>query len=276
MIIDSGGTSSEWILINRSSPPHSFVSAGMNPVRADLDQVISDAKLSQYEPISKIYFYGAGCTTDTLCDIVRSAFKRELPNTSIEVTTDLLAACRSSCQNQGGIVSIIGTGSNTCRYDGQRISDSISSGGYLIGDEGSGFTIGQAIIRALIRDRLSPQELALVTNNLTKQDLLNRIYQSSEPNTLIASFAACARYFSSDKRSEILLPIFTEFIQQRILPLDPKSDDPLFFIGSIAFHYQKELREALNLFNLHSNHMEKSPMPGLIDYHIRQNHNKAK
>ena len=268
LIIDSGGTKSDWVLLNGSSMIAQFTTEGMNPVRGDIDQVLSTVSFSEYPDIAEVHFYGAGCSSESLCKKVSTAFSSKLPDSVIRIETDLLAAARALCQDQPGIIGILGTGSSICRYDRGLITDNVPSGGYLIGDEGSGFCIGQAIIRLHLRGNLSSEERQFVQELHTGTDLLTHLYSHGQPNALIASFSKSLSRFSSLRRQEILKPLFCKMIEKRLIPLNVQSSDKIYFVGSIAFHYQKELQDALNSFNLQVEKIASSPIEGLIQYHI--------
>jgi len=270
ILIDSGGTKSDWTVISHDSVVKEFRTAGMNPVTADIIGILTDVNDVDVQNIKTVNFYGAGCATPALCEKVRTALQDKYLYSEVNVASDVMGAARAMCGRQPGIVIILGTGSSICRYSGSELTHTIPSGGYLIGDEGSGYDVGQAMIRASIRGQLLEEEQAILNAKLKGQDLLSMIYGHDQPNTLIASLASQLKFFNTKRRGQLLRPIFTRMIKERLLALQLLDGDKLYFVGSIAFHYQKELQDALNSFNLQAELIERSPMPGLISYHIGQ------
>lgn len=270
IIIDSGGTSSDWAIIDSSGKVKRFYSVGMNPVTADIDTIVKDV-LSKHklDQIDKIYMYGAGCSTPELKQKVRSGLSSITDSEHISIETDLLGAANAMCGKNAGVISILGTGSNTAVFDGQKFTKSINSGGFLLGDEGSGYIIGKDLIIKYLRKEFNDSEMSILRNHiqLENTDLINRVYLADRPNHVIASYAEALGKLSSDSRERILIPIFKDFIDKRLLPYGKDLQLGLFFCGSIAFHYQKELSLALNSVNLQLRKIIPKPIEALINFH---------
>lgn len=270
IIIDSGGTSSDWAVIDSSGKQTLFSSGGMNPVTADIQAVVRKVLLEHnIANIDKLYMYGAGCSTDKLKSIVKSGLSAIAAPDQIYIETDLVGAAYALCGRQSGIISILGTGSNTSVYNGKYLTKSISSGGYLLGDEGSGFFIGKELIIRYLRKEFTDAEMKILEDGIQLDDssLLNAIYSAERPNHFIASFASLLNTLSSETREAILKPIFEDFITKRLLPFGKDLDLGLYFCGSIAFHYQKELTLALNSVNLQLRKIIPKPIEALINFH---------
>jgi len=270
IIIDSGGTSSDWAILKESAENIQFSTDGLNPVTADIDSVIKRAMSdNNLHDINQIYLYGAGCSTPQLNAKVKRGLSLIGNDIKIVINSDLLGAAYALCRHKPGIVSILGTGSNTSVYDGQAFVESIETGGYLLGDEGSGFVIGKELLIRYLRDGFSKSESEIVARHLemSKSDILNTVYTERKPNHLIASYASIFRHLSQETRDEIVMPLFNDFVTKRILPFEDHLDKGLFFCGSIAFHYRKELSAALNSVNLQPHKIIPKPIEALIQYH---------
>ena len=270
IIIDSGGTSSDWAVVGAGKAVVQFSTMGMNPVVADVKSIvqhaISEHKLSG---VDQIYMYGAGCSTPALNQIVEDGLRQISNSATIKIDVDLLGAAYALCGHAHGVISILGTGSNTAIFDGKDFVATISSGGYLLGDEGSGFEIGKSLIIRYLRDEFSQTETSMIRQSLgaSKNELINRVYAAERPNHLLASYASIFNLLSQETRDRILVPLFTNFIEKRLLPYGSHLDKGLFFCGSIAFHYQKELSAALNSVNLHALRIIPKPIEALIQFH---------
>lgn len=270
VIIDSGGTSSDWAIINQSDDILQFSTQGLNPVTADVESVIKKAILEHsLENVEQIYMYGAGCSTPELNAKVKRGLALIGDNLEITINSDLLGAAFALCGREQGVISIMGTGSNTAVFDGQAFIQSIETGGYLLGDEGSGYEIGKALIIRFLRDEFSPSESEIIAKELgqSKSEIINTVYSAHKPNHHIASYASIFKLLTEDTRNQILIPLFINFIEKRILPFKDHLDKDLFFCGSIAFHYQKELSAALNSVNLQARKIIPKPIEALVNYH---------
>jgi len=270
ILIDSGGTSSDWAILDQSEKAKVFTTEGMNPVSADIqsivDQAISNHSIAN---IDKIYMYGAGCSTEKLKQVVRNGLSKIADPKHIQVESDLLGAAYALCGRRPGIISILGTGSNTAVFNGQTFSKSIDSGGYLLGDEGSGYMIGKELIMRYLRGGFGDFEMKILRDHiqLDNAELINKVYSAERPNHLIASYAVGLKKLNSDSQESIILPIFKDFIDKRLLPYGKNLQLGLFFCGSVAFHYQKELTLALNSVNLQLVKVIPKPIEALVKFH---------
>lgn len=270
IIIDSGGTSSDWAYVPDQGETRMFHSKGMNPVTADISSIVKTVIQSQaFDKIDSLYMYGAGCSTKLLKQRVYEGLSLLVDQMKIHIETDLLGAAFALCGRNTGVISILGTGSNTAVFDGTTFIDDIESGGYLLGDEGSGFQIAKTMIISYLRCEYSKQDQQVIQDHikLSNEDILNTIYSADRPNHQIASYASIVQHLSEDTKNGILKPIFKDFVQKRLLPYGNHLEKGLFFCGSIAFHYQKELSEVLNCFNLQLRKTIPKPIEALVHFH---------
>ena len=158
IIADVGGTRGRWVLVDKKIIK-TVKTAGFNPYSyksSSLEDIIISLKLSfsKYK-IDEIIYYGAGINNKETSDLVEGLLRNHFKNTQIDVSSDLLGSCRALCKNEKGIVSILGTGSNSCYYDGNEINMQINSLGYLLGDEGSGYSLGRSFLKKFLRNELN-------------------------------------------------------------------------------------------------------------------------
>jgi len=194
LIADSGSTKTDWRIISSSGQISQIKSEGLNPFLKD-EESLNDSLKSVFdslniEEITKVFFYGAGCKGKGK-EVILSVLQSFFTNKSIKVEDDLLAAARATCAEERGIACILGTGANSCLYNGKKIVDRVPTLGYVLGDEGSGVYLGKLLINAFYKREL-PKDLHLRFQkryNLSEENLLEKVYQKPLPNQFIGSFA---------------------------------------------------------------------------------------
>jgi len=277
IIVDSGSTKADWDIISPDGKRNLISTMGFNPYFVTSDFIEQELKRDfvnkvDVNSIDSIYFYGAGCSDPAHCKIVEDGLARVFTKaTHIEVDHDLLASARACCGTKSGIACIIGTGSNTCLYDGEKILDNIPALSYLIGDEGSGTHLGKLILKAFFY-REMPNEIrdAFITKYGTdKLAILNRAYGDS-PNVYLASFAIFysenkEHFFIQKKVSEA----FEELIVHHILKYKGCQELPINFVGSIAFNFKDILEMMLTQHGLTLGTVIRKPIDALVDYHLK-------
>ena len=277
LIADSGSTKTDWRIINETGVLEQVSTAGINPQYLDADKIYSLIassllpNLKEKNP-SAIYYYGAGCSSPERNQRVHSALSRAFTNCDINVDHDLLGAARALCGHEPGIACILGTGSNSCLYDGKNIIDNVPSLGFLMGDEGSGAYLGKMLIRAYLYREL-PEDLALSlknTYNLTKDSILDSVYYSDMPSTYLATFAK----FMHEKRKKpaihaMIYENFAEFFERHISKYEGFTELPVSFVGSIAYHFSDTLKQVAKKYGVKTGQIIISPSDGLIDYHLQ-------
>ena len=231
LIADSGSTKTDWRIIDSKGEINQAKTQGFNPYYQKYEEIrdeINTRLLEQVQSsdIREIYYYGAGCSSQSNCNIVSQALKFSFPDAQIEVTHDLLAAARSLCGHERGIACILGTGSNSCVFDGEKIIDNIPSLGYVIADAGGGTFLGKKLIADYLRNEM-PAELEKKMDkrfDLNKNKILDKVYNQEKPGRFIASFTK----FMFDNIREnympaggplIVRPLLAEFSRRRALTL---------------------------------------------------------
>lgn len=275
LIADSGSTKTDWVLLDNNEAMTFVQTAGFNPYYSDpqdLSTIVREhvTKKVHAEDIHQIVFYGSGCSTESKQEIVRSVLVQFFPNASIEVYHDLLGSARSVLQHNPGIACILGTGSNSCKYDGTEILENIPSVGYFFGDEGSGTDFGKRLINHYLRDSLPAniKDSLEADYELTFEKAMDAIYNQPMPNRFFASFSPfITKHIDEPLITEIVKNSFRDFFRFQITRYSNYKEGELSFVGSIAFHYQLILGEIAAEFGLTVNNILPNPVEGLITYH---------
>jgi len=276
LIADSGSTKTAWCLVNDESGPFQDCStSGVNPLYQDEESMLrilqKEYAIASRE-IDHIYFYGAGCINDNAKDLVKKVMIRFFRCKAVTVYTDLMAAARSLCQDHEGIACILGTGSNSCYYDGKVIVRQVSPLGYVLGDEGSGAVIGKKFLADLLKKQLPPDisERFFSVYNITPDQVLENIYKKPFPSRYLAQFTKFIRdNLQEDCLQKLVKTSFREFFDRNIRQYPEAKRYPLQFTGGIAFHFKDLLQESAQESGFHTGDITLSPMEGLINYHLR-------
>jgi len=272
LIAEIGSTSGSWAFIsNHGADAQVIKTPGYNPHTHSeyiLERLLIKLKGDIGTPV-RIMYYGTGVVSAEVSEMIAGKIKTQFEGATVEVHSDTLAAARASCGMHPGIVCILGTGSNSCIYDGEQITDSIPSLGYPLGDEGSGWHIGLDIIRGYYY-RTMPTDLVGAVKDLlpdSRAELLEYVKHSPTPNTYLGSFAN----FAGEQKShpwirKTVRKCFDEFVITHIQPLQTKGK--IHFVGSIAWSFSEILEESLAQYNFEIGQVLKDPMDALTKYHL--------
>lgn len=278
LIADSGSTKTDWSLLSTTNDIR-FTTSGLNPYHQDRHQMESVLKEVRDRVVAcrsdetaslSVYFYGSGVRPEQeapMADLLRAS----LPKVeTIETHSDLLGAARALCGHNYGIASILGTGANSCLYDGERILQNTPALGYILGDEGSGAVLGKRFLHDMYAGVLSEElkkEFEHETG-LSLPQIIDRVYRQPLANRFLASLSEFIHNHLSDPAVEALVcQNFTDFIHLHISPYGRK-DLPLSFVGSIAYYYREQLAKAVSVLGCPLGTVLRSPMEGLIQYHV--------
>ena len=276
LIADSGSTKTDWCVAKDGFTVKRFTTQGINPYHQDerrINGIVLDELLPQtgeYK-IKKIVFYGSGCREETIPamkTILHSAFNN---NIEVEIYSDLLGAARAICGHEEGIACILGTGSNSCLYDGKKIIGNIPPLGYILGDEGSGATLGKIFINEIFKNSrmydLKKEFLQVL--KMTEGDIIDRVYRQPMANRFLASLAPFIHsHIERHEVNEIVTENFRQFLLKNVKRYH-RDDLQVSFIGSIAWHFKSQLLQSALEENVYVGSVEKSPMDGLLRYHFR-------
>lgn len=275
LIADSGSTKTDWCVVENGILRQQIFTKGTNPFfqsEEEISNEIATALLPQLtsNELDAVYFYGAGCAFPDKIGMVHRAISRHLSvKGSIEVCTDMLAAARSLCGHEAGIACIMGTGSNSCYYNGKEIVDNVSPLGFILGDEGSGACLGKLLVGDVLKNQMTPQlkEKFLTQFKLTPADIIDRVYRKPFPNRFLASLSPfLAQNLNEPCIRTLVLDSFKAFLKRNVMHYDYRNNK-VHFIGSVAFYYKEILVEATQEMGMQLGTIIKSPMEGLIKYH---------
>ncbi|WP_294197528.1 BadF/BadG/BcrA/BcrD ATPase family protein [uncultured Chryseobacterium sp.] len=277
-IVDSGSTKSDWVILDDFKKVFlKTETIGFNPNFISRELIVpeiqSNTSLATVKnSIKKIYFYGSGCGVQQNCDTIIEELGRVFTQAEIIVKEDLTAAAYAAYRGKPAIVCILGTGSNSCYFDGENIRIQLPSLGFLVGDEGSGSAIGKQLVRRFFMQKL-PQDLSAEfekTYNLTVEETLKNMYHTTRPNAFLADFNKFVverkdhPYFQKMVFEEML-----NFFDYQVLPYKESNDAEVNFIGSIAYYYEDIVRSAAAELNLEVGQIVQKPIESLVDYHIQ-------
>lgn len=276
LIADSGSTKTEWSVLEGNIRKGSYLSAGINPFFMSSEMIVSSLKeeltILEKQDFGKIYFYGTGCSSDERKKTVRNALSDFFSAIEIFSEPDLLGAARSLCQNEPGIACIIGTGSNSCYYDGKAIKANVAPLGYILGDEGGAAVLGRKLLSLVLKKQVSAKvaEVFFSTYSMTPQEILENVYMKPFPNRFLGQFARFL-YDHTDMPEimAIITTSFDEFIRRNILQYPEARSLPVHFTGSIAWHFSHYLENELIRNDLKPGIISLSPMERLVRFHIK-------
>ncbi|HEY1871487.1 MAG TPA: N-acetylglucosamine kinase [Chitinophagaceae bacterium] len=274
LIADSGATKAEWCLLNGSRKKTIFTQ-GISPYFLNGKQ-IHQLLLKELYPglkgtaINELYYYGTGCANPANARLVKRAIQKTFPGTRVEVTHDLMAAARAVCGNKKGIVCILGTGSNSCYYDGKKIVKNSPGLGYVLGDEGSGAYLGKKVLQYYLYN-IFDEELKEKFDKKYKTtvvDILESVYKKPLPNRYLAGFAI----FLAENRGHYMIENIIEdglndFFFHHLQKYKETLSLPVNFIGGIAYGFKDILKELCETYKFELGKIIKNPMEGLIDFH---------
>lgn len=270
LIADAGSTKIEWVVVEDKKVVKRLITRGYNPNYAKpivfIDILYKE--MEDFPAVDAVYYYGSGCGSETAQADVRQYLKVRFEEAAeVVVTHDLMGAAHAILGREPGIACILGTGTNSCVYDGEKITERAVSLGYLVGDEGSGCYIGRKLVRAYFYD-LMPLELKLEFDkyyHLNIKDFIDNVYHQPEASKYLAGFTEFAgEHQSHPFIQQLVKSCLKEFIDAFVLRYKDCRDYRVCFVGSVAFYFQTLLYECLSAEGLTMGKVIKSPMEGLI------------
>lgn len=274
LVADSGSTKAEWCLMNGKGRD-TFHTQGMSPYFLDSSQmeaIVRAELLPQTGSVvpDEVFYYGTGCGSETNRALVKASLQKIWPSAKIEVQHDLMAAARALCGNEPGIASILGTGSNSCYYDGKDVVKNNPGLGFILGDEGSGSFLGKKIVQYYMYHTFDDEMRFRFEQKfgVDKDQILENVYKKPLPNRYLASFTP----FLTENRGHymienILEDGLNEFFFNHIYKYSESWTAPLHFTGSVAWHFRDILEELCQLYELQLGKVIRNPMDGLTVFH---------
>lgn len=275
---DSGSTKTEWRLVNRESDFHFTIETeGLNPyflTDFEIGDIIKRKVLPHTKNVEKVFFYGAGCGLPEKAELLRKVLTPIFSSAyHIEAAGDMLAAARSLRQEEPGISCILGTGANSCYYDGNTIEQMVPSLGYVLSDWGSGTVMSKDFISLLLQKKLPSyiNEDFLSTYGLKQSQVLDKIYNKPLANRFLASFSPfILKHAEEPEVKEIIKNNFRKFFNYYVLCYPQFiTNNTVSLVGSIAYHYQPYLAEVAEELEIQIDKLIQYPMDGLVKFHYR-------
>jgi glucosamine kinase len=274
LIADSGATKTEWRLVGKGGAK-SFFTSGISPYHMDTNK-IQELLLKEFpaslfnKKIGAIHYYGTGCKTISNAKVVKKALEQLFPAANIHVTHDLMGAAIALCRDEPGIACILGTGSNSCQFNGQKIISNSPGLGYVLGDEGSGAYLGRKVIQHYLYQTFDKalMEAFKIQFDTNKEEILHKVYKEPFANRYLATFA---QFLSANRGHFMIENIiedgFRDFFDQHLTSYAVKNQYPIHFVGSIAFHFKDKIAELCKIYGFRLGVIMKQPMNGLAEFH---------
>ena len=276
LISDSGSTKTVWRLLSDNGTSKEIKTSGINPffrTEEDIFQELAVSLLPETgNEVQKIYFYGAGIINAEKGEIIRKALLRIYPEAEIETFSDMLGAARSLFGKTAGIACILGTGSNTSLYDGEKNIAGISPLGFILGDEGSGAVMGRKLLGDYFKEVMPPYLRSAFSEQfkLTREEALNRVYRQERPNQFLARFAQfLSDHSNSAYCQEFVQQNFMEFFERNVIKLPDFRKYPIGFVGSVAWFFSQILINTAGYYGFEHPVIVKDPIDGLVKFHIK-------
>ena len=273
LIADGGSTKTEWCVAEDRKEMLRIKTKGMNPYFQSEDEISEEVRMVilphlKNKTLDALHFYGAGCTPEKV-PMMKQALAKHLDVATIEVNSDILAAAHGLCGKNPGIVCILGTGSNSCFYDGEKIVSNVSPLGFILGDEGSGAVLGKLLVGDLLKNQLPPElkEKFLKQFELTQGIITERVYRQPFPNRFLAGLSPfLAQNIEHPEIRALVTYAFKAFLNRNVKQYDYKNNK-VHFVGSVAHHYRDVLKEALADCEMQLGNIVQAPIEGLVLYH---------
>lgn len=278
LVADSGSTKTSWMLHGEGASKH-FHTIGLNPLFIDASGIAAVIEKSEMHSwaaeVKEVYFYGASCSSVARNKVVRDGLSLVFTRAhKIEVDHDMKSASIALCGDKPGVACILGTGANSCLWDGQHIVESIEAPGFILGDEASGAYFGKKIIALYLYKRLPNEISSYLEKNypFKKDDIYKSVYQEKFPNLYLATYAKIYSAFRTDELiQQILRHGFQEFVTYHLLPYNQIEKREIHFVGSIAYHFKEELSDVLVRNGLNPGIFLANPVERLLQWHLRAN-----
>lgn len=283
LVADSGSSKTDWILSLPENKKITFRTAGINPFfwpEKEIVKLLNTVPEVQtyHKQVTEIYFFGAGCSSPDRREIISNALSSVFPLAFVNADSDLLGSAYATCGSSSGLTCILGTGSNISFYNGHEIIDGKHGLGYILGDEGSGTFFGKKLISGFLYG-LMPEDLHRAfeeSYQLTKEDVIQNLYQKPSPNFYLAAFSKfMSNNYEHPYIKELLYQGFQEFVKTNIQSYPDFSKHTCHFVGSLAFHFQEELRKVCQDNDVIVGKILKHPIDDLFEYILLRETNNA-
>ena len=277
LIADSGSTKCDWLVITEHGQElGEFHTMGFNPYFHDADLVEREMNANSQamevaDSVDRVYFYGAGSSSPELCEVIAEGLRRVFANAVVHVGHDLDGAAYSTYTGEPAVTCILGTGSNSCMFDGTTVTEEVPALAYILGDEGSGSWFGKRLLSSFLYHKLPAaiNDDFVEQYGLDKLSITKRVYQEPNANVFLASFMTfLGRHKSDPFVQDWLDEGFKEFLDVHVACFEGASTMPIHFVGSVAYHFQDALKKACADRGYRVGNIIKKPIDGLAQYHV--------
>ena len=285
VIADGGSTKTNWCLINEAGRKIHFNTEGYNPYFSGTNYIVESLRKTlpdhiESDKLLEVYYYGAGCSTEANRKIVADAMQQVFPNAQVNIGHDLLASCRALLGDEPGFAAILGTGTNSCLYNGKEITLNIDSLGYFLGDEGSGCFIGKRILADYMKGYMPKGLRESFYDNfaLTNEDIFDHIYNKPLPNRFCASFSKFLYDYKDTYEDYTFSTIeyaFTAFFDSLVVHYPNYKSYTLNVVGSVGYSYRDILSVVADRYEMGVGKLIRSPIDDLVDYHLKKSRKEA-
>lgn len=273
LVADCGSTKTDWAVCSGGVIHRRFQTSGFNAIvtpESEIGRVIREEVAPNVGGMSfcGVFFYGAGCADAESCGVVERLLRASLDCGCVEVASDLLGAARALFGDREGIACILGTGSNSCHYDGHRIVENVSPLGFILGDEGSGAVMGRKLVGDILKRQLSPEICRQFEDDygLSRSEIICRVYREPSANRFLASFAPfLKRHISDPGVARVVEGSFEEFFRRNVGAYPTRL--PVGAVGSIAHHFEPQLRRVATAAGRPLVSVITAPLEALAAYH---------
>jgi glucosamine kinase len=277
LIADSGSTKTQWCLVEGNKKTK-IASQGLSPYFLTQDQVEQILQVELMPKLKKrfpeeVYFYGTGCSNPENVKMMKKALKNIFPKAKVAVDHDLMGAARALCGHEKGVACILGTGSNSCFYNGKKIMKNSPGLGYALGDEGSGAYLGKKVLQHYLYDTFDPDlmDRFRMKYNIGINDVLDSVYKKPFPNRYLAQFTT----FLVENRGHFMVENIIEdglndFFFNHIYKYRESWSLPIHFTGSVAYGFKDVLKTLCASYELTLGKVLKTPLDGLVEFHTKQ------
>ena len=277
LLADSGATKCEWCLAETKKRTKTVFTQGISPYflsTPQIETIIRTELLPNFKkvpPIEAVYYYGTGCSNPENVKIVKKAIANSFPGSEVHVNTDLMGAARSLCKDEKGIACILGTGSNSCYYNGKKILKNSPGLGYVLGDEGSGAYLGRKVLQYYLYNTFD-EELRYKFDakyTTTNMEILENVYKKPLPNRYLASYTL----FLAENRGHYMIENIIEdglndFFFNHLCKYTESWTMPIHFVGGVSFAFSDVIKDLCHSYEFDLGTILKNPMEGLIQYHL--------
>lgn len=278
LIADGGSTKAHWSIIDAEKQYEDFYSEGYNPFYVDEDYIVpslNKALPGTFNPadVKEIFFYGAGVHNEEKAGILKTAFQKVFTRASIIIEHDMLAVCRSLLGDEAGFAAILGTGTNSCLYNGQDVEFYIESASYILGDEGSGCYMGKKLLKDVLRKAL-PADLQTEFDNtygVSNDEIMDNVYTRPLANRYCASFTKfLGDHIKHVYCQDLVKNAFRDFFAELVSRYPDYKSLKLNCVGSIGFYFEELLKQIAAEYGMETGSIVKGPIQGLRKYHAEK------